>query len=233
VKTICISQPRFFPSLHYLDRMLLCDVFVILDTVQFNPRHFENRTRLKSPQGVWWFTVPTIKASHKQLILDTRIDNRRQWQSDALKSIRHFYAGARMYQEHVEQIESLLSQEYSWLVDLDIASWGPALRSLTVECAFINASQLSATGSGNQLLVDICKELQGDTYLSGPFGRDYLHPELFRQAGIALKFHDYQCPEYVQRFGEFDGTVSYLDVLFNSEIDRKFVGSGRCMSERE
>src|SRR5438309_3765724 len=32
-----ISQPRFFPGLHYLHRMMVTDVFVVLDTVQFTP----------------------------------------------------------------------------------------------------------------------------------------------------------------------------------------------------
>ena len=53
-----ISQPRFFPGLHYLHRMLVADVFVILDTVQFNPRHEENRARLMTPHGPSWLTVP-------------------------------------------------------------------------------------------------------------------------------------------------------------------------------
>ena len=43
---ICvISQPRLFPGLHYLHRMMVADVFVIFDTVQFNPRHEENRAK--------------------------------------------------------------------------------------------------------------------------------------------------------------------------------------------
>src|SRR5437870_7129361 len=86
VPTCVISQPRFFPGLHYLHRMLVADVFVILDTVQFNPRHEENRARLMTPQGPSWLSVPTCKISREQLIRDTRIDASQPWQKKALAS---------------------------------------------------------------------------------------------------------------------------------------------------
>src|SRR5256886_9874715 len=44
VPTCVISQPRFFPGLHYLHRMMVTDVFVVLDTVQFTPRRSEEHT---------------------------------------------------------------------------------------------------------------------------------------------------------------------------------------------
>src|SRR2546430_11988915 len=72
VPTCVISQPRFFPGLHYLHRMMVTDVFVVLDTVQFTPRHEENRAKLKGPQGPQWLTVPDRKStrlnsSHSQI----------------------------------------------------------------------------------------------------------------------------------------------------------------------
>src|SRR5713226_2493691 len=96
--SVCvISQPRFFPGLHYLHRMMVADIFVIFDTVQFTPRHEENRTRLKSPQGPQWLTVPMRQLSREQPILQTHIDNAQPWQSKAIKALSTLYAKAPCY----------------------------------------------------------------------------------------------------------------------------------------
>ena len=79
--SICvISQPRFFPGLHYLHRMMVADVFVVLDTVQFNPRHEENRAKVKGAKGGQWLTAPMRQVSREQLIIDTQVDDGQPWQ---------------------------------------------------------------------------------------------------------------------------------------------------------
>jgi len=52
-------------------------------------------------------------------------------------------------------------------------------------------------------------------YVSGPFGRDYLRPEAFAQAGIRLAFHDYVHPTYKQAYPGFEPYMAALDLLFN------------------
>ena len=43
---IAISQPEHFPYLGYFEKMAACDIFVILDNVQFSgPRSWQNRNR--------------------------------------------------------------------------------------------------------------------------------------------------------------------------------------------
>ena len=80
-----ISQPRFFPGLHYLHRMMVADVFVIFDTVQFNPRHEENRAKFGTARGAEWLTVPMQRKSREQLIRDTFIDDAQPWRAKSLE----------------------------------------------------------------------------------------------------------------------------------------------------
>ena len=50
--------------------------------------------------------------------------------------------------------------------------------------------------------------------------RDYIEPERFAQAGIALEWKSYSgYPEYPQRFPPFEHGVSILDLLFNTGPD--------------
>lgn len=225
--TVClISQPRLFPGLHYLHRLLVSDIFVVLDTVQFTPRHEENRTRLKAPDGARWLTIPMRKRSREQLITDTRIDQTQHWQRKAIHTLESLYGGAPRYPEHREEIEAILEAPHETLVDVTTASWGPALRALEPDCEILRASDLNTTGSGQDLLLEICREVGADSYLSGAFGREYLDEDRFAQSGVRVFYHDYEYPEYPQRFGDFVPYLSYLDLMFNVGLDRSFVESG-------
>jgi hypothetical protein len=225
--SICvISQPRFFPGLHYLHRMMIADIFVILDTVQFTPRHEENRTKLKTPQGSKWLTVPMRQFSREQLILDTHPDNNQPWQDKAIKTLNYLYSRAPNYKTHAPEIISLLEAPYETLTQLDRASWEPALRLLKITCEFVCASDLPVSGRGPQLLLDICRYLNADIYLSGAFGRDYLNIADFAAEGTEVRFHEYDHPVYPQRFGDFVPFLSYLDMLFNVGLERDKVLAG-------
>jgi len=69
------DRPYFapFPGLFY--KAHLCDVLVILDTVQFPRRTtWMNRNRFKNSQGTLWITVPVWKKGlGLQKIQDVRI----------------------------------------------------------------------------------------------------------------------------------------------------------------
>ncbi len=225
--TVClISQPRLFPGLHYLHRLLVSDVFVVLDTVQFTPRHEENRTRLKAPDGARWLTIPMLKQSREQLISDTRIDQTQHWRRKAVNTLESLYGAAPRYDEYVEEVRAILERPHESLLDVTVASWEPALRLLAPRCEIVLASDLEATGSGQDQLLGICREVGADTYLSGAFGKEYLDESRFRAEGIRVRYHEYDCPEYPQRFGDFVPYLSYIDLLFNAGLDLALIESG-------
>jgi hypothetical protein len=224
--TCVISQPRLFPGLHYLHRMLAADWFVILDTVQFTPRHEENRARLRTANGADWLTVPMRQASREQLIRDTRIDESQPWQRRAVRTLQHLYGKAPHFKEHAPAVQAVLEAGHETLTALDRASWEPALRLLGITCRFVRASELPVEGKGPQLLLDICKHLGADSYLSGGFGREYLDTAAFAREGVQVVFHEYTCQPYPQRSEGFIPFLSYLDALFNVGLERELVLAG-------
>src|SRR3989449_11059860 len=118
-----ISQPRFFPGLHYLHRMMVTDVFVVLDTVQFTPRHEENRAKLKGPQGPQWLTVPVRQSRRDQLIGEIRPDDTQPWPRKLIGTLNNLYAPAPCFQVHAPEIISILEHPHETLTELDRASW--------------------------------------------------------------------------------------------------------------
>ena len=89
------------------------------------------------------------------------------------------------------------------------------LQELGVRTECISSSDLSLESKKAELILDICRKVGATTYLSGPFGRDYLNQKDFEEAGIELQFHDYAHPVYMQNFDGFEPYMSILDLLFN------------------
>ena len=71
---IAIAQPTYLPWLGYFDLIDQVDKFVLLDTVQFEKQSWQQRNRLKTPDGLQWLTVPVkIKGRSTQTIREVEI----------------------------------------------------------------------------------------------------------------------------------------------------------------
>ena len=55
---LAIHQPHYLPWLGYLAKWASADVFVFLDTVQYEKNGWQNRNRIKTRDGAHWLTVP-------------------------------------------------------------------------------------------------------------------------------------------------------------------------------
>jgi hypothetical protein len=65
-------------------------------------------------------------------------------------------------------------------------------------------------------LIKICQAIGADIYLSGPAAKNYIENDKFSAAKIELCYKDYSgYPQYQQLWGEFEHTVSIIDVIFN------------------
>ena len=66
MKVVSIHQPAYLPWLGYFHKAMLSDVFVYLDTVQYEKNSFTNRNRILTKQGPIWLTVPVEIKGHTQ-----------------------------------------------------------------------------------------------------------------------------------------------------------------------
>ena len=63
-------------------------------------------------------------------------------------------------------------------------------------------------------LLDVCVQAGATMYLSGPAAKAYLDEDLFRRAGVTVRYMDYAgYPEYPQLHGPFEHAVSVIDLL--------------------
>lgn len=81
-------QPAYLPWLGYFDKITEADIFVFLDTVQYEKNSFINRNKIKTPQGPQWLTIPVKSKGHITATLrETLVDDSKPWRSKHLKSI--------------------------------------------------------------------------------------------------------------------------------------------------
>jgi hypothetical protein len=55
---VAVHQPQYLPWLGYLAKWAAADVFVFLDTVQYEKNGWQNRNRIRTADGAHWLTVP-------------------------------------------------------------------------------------------------------------------------------------------------------------------------------
>lgn len=212
-----IHQPNYLPWLGVFYKMAVSDVFVFLDNVQYTKEGFVNRNRIKTPQGAQWLTVDVLtKGRLEQQILDVEINNQVAWAKNHWKTISMNYSRVPHFSDYKTELESVYLQRWDKLADLNLtlARLMCGMLGLT-EIRFVRASGLGVSGESTALLVDICRKVGADTYLSGFSGAKYMDESLFDQENIKVVHYDFHHPVYRQQWGEFIPNLSIIDLLFN------------------
>jgi hypothetical protein len=213
-----ILQPGYIPWIGFFDLAASCDIFVILDHVQYDKRSWRNRNRIRTNSEAGWqfLTVPVVtKGLYHQSILETKIDNTKDWANKHLNAIKLNYRGADYFDQYFPYLEKTLTKQWEKLVDLDLEFINFIVDELGIKTKFIRSSSMQTDGKKIDLLVDICKQIGANEYLNGDTGIKYLKHENFDLEGMKLVFHNYKHPEYKQRFDCFISHLSIIDLLLN------------------
>jgi hypothetical protein len=219
---VSAHQPQYIPWLGYFDKIAKSDRFVFLDNVQYKEREFQNRNKIRTKDGSIWLTVPVIsKGEGRQNIRDVKIDNELAWQRKHLGSLRSAYASANFFNDYYPFFEEILARDWIFLKDLNIEIIRFILKELSISTPIAFESELKVITASSQRIVDICKNLEADTYLSGSGGRDYLDEKLFARENIKLLYQDFKHPGYKQCFQPFEPFMSTVDLLFNHGKDSR------------
>lgn len=212
---ICaIHQPQYLPWLGYFDKLDKADVFVFLDNVQYKKNEWQNRNKIRTARGWQWITVP-VRYNFKQLINQVRIDNSKRWSEIHYHSLLTNYNKAPYFNSYSSFFKNIYSQKWEYLVDINIYFIKYLTQILGITTELIKASQLDVTGQKTVRLVNICKKLGADTYLSGSGAREYLDLSQFEKNNIKVVFQQFHHPVYKQVYPGFELCMSIVDLLFN------------------
>jgi hypothetical protein len=229
-------QPAYLPWLGYFHKLVLSDVYIVLDDVQFEKNSFTNRNRIYSPQGALMLTVPIqIKGHTAKPIRDIEINNIENWRTKHWKSLVQSYRKAPFFHRYASWLESIYSREWCFLIDLTTEMLQFFIKDMDIKTSIVKQSDLNVISHKQDLVFDLCQKSKSDVYISGKLGRDYLDVSRFKEAGIYVYFQDYQHPMYQQR-GEIDfiPNLGIIDLLMNvgPEQAPDIIVSGNAMKNQ-
>ena len=215
-KVVVIHQPDFIPYLGFFQRLSQCDLFIVLDHVQFSKGGWHNRDMIKAPEGTKWLTIPVqLKGKHFPPINEVLVASISDWKASHLDQLGRCYGKAPFFDETFPDVEKIYALESSRLLDYSMRSIRWLMDKFSVNVPLTFSSELSPTGSSNEMLVDLLQKVGATSYLSGTGARNYFSLEPFQRAGIEVLWQDFTHPVYPQLHGEFVPYLSSIDILFN------------------
>ncbi|MGA8538893.1 MAG: WbqC family protein [Terriglobales bacterium] len=229
---IATMQPTYLPWIGYFDLLDQVDKFVLLDTVQFEDRSWQQRNRIKTPTGLLWLTVPVVfRGRAGQHIVDVEIRVADFWRKHLL-AVELNYRRAPFFDRYYPVLSEFLRSASSSLrlAELTITLFRWLEEELGINTPVVRSSELGVHGKRTHLVAEVCS-LSGATTHVSPLGSAiYLLDELpiLTDRGIDPVFQHYEHPIYRQLFPPFQSHASILDLLFNEgENALAIIRSGR------
>ncbi|SDF24745.1 WbqC-like protein family protein [Methanolobus vulcani] len=213
-----IHQPNYLPYLGFFDKMLKSDVFIIYDDAQFNKSDFQHRNRIKIFNGSKWLTVPVSKKHipiNEIKIKNDFLIKGIKWNDDHFNQIYSNYSKSACFEKYINGLKDIYENEYELLVDLNIELIRFMMDSFSIKKEIILSSEFGFNTTSSTKIVDLVKAVGGDTYLSGPTGKNYMDLNVFSNSEINVVFQTFVHPQYKQQYMGFLPNMSSIDALLN------------------
>lgn len=222
MKKVAILQSNYIPWKGYFDMIAAVDEFILYDDVQFTKNDWRNRNKIKTPQGLKWLSVP-VGQDISRRIRDVELPSTR-WQIKHWKTLESNYRNALHYKEVAAIFEPLYMQrKHTHLSALNRELIEAVCAYLKITTKISNSWDYSLLDGKTERLADLCTQVGGTEYISGPAARGYIEENVFTELGIKLVWFDYSgYQEYPQLWGKFTHGVSIIDLLFNCGKDAPY-----------
>lgn len=220
-----ISQSNYLPWRGYFSLINSVDHFIFLDNVKFTKRDWRNRNQIKTPNGLMWLTVPLVLRNNANARIEEIEIIGNEFIAKHLEAIRRNYSKSTNFNSYWPWFQELLMRNYS----NNLSNFNRAIiKQISIkfgtETIFHDAQDFSTSTDASQRLVDICKALNADTYVTGTKAMGYLNQNLFKNSDIQVEWANYSFPEYSQLWdSKFISNVSILDVIFNAGFDKTLI----------
>ena len=218
-----MMQPYLFPYLGYFQLLNAVDVFVFADDVNFIKGGFINRNRILLKKEEYFITVPCMKKSQNKLINEIQISERpKGYPEGILLTIRQAYNKAPFFDDVFPIIESIFNSEVDSISILAASSVKLVSKYLkiNVDFKFSSVSFNHTKGQEKSIrLINISKELGGNTYINPIGGTNIYDQKCFESQGIELNFLESEAITYPQFSDKFIPNLSIIDVMMHNSLE--------------
>ncbi|WP_421782431.1 WbqC family protein [Kiloniella litopenaei] len=223
---LAIHQPNYMPWLGYFHKISRSDIFIFLDNVQYSKNSYINRSRVLSPQGEKWLTLPVSYnfGDTINFVKPAKIS----WNKSHISSLQNYYGKANAFKEVWPEVKALYENNIqNSLSEINIHFVQAIMKLMDLKTQTFRSSSLRTLSSEPNLrLIEIINSYTNNAiYLSGKGGKNYQSEELFRQNNIGLTYSNFYPRPYPQGKECFYPGLSILDAFFHLGIEqtRSFV----------
>lgn len=208
-------QSHYLPWLRYFEKIARCDAFVVLDDIQYSKNGWQNRNKVKGPNGATLLTVP-VHAPLGEAINCVAIDDRVNWRRKHWATIQQCYARAPFADAYLPFFEGTYARTWNLLHTLNRHMFEFYLDALDIRTPIYYSSEMNTPGEATERLVKVVKAVGGTAYYSGAYALDaYLDADTLADANIELALQEWTSPIYPQRYGDFVPDLAIVDLLMN------------------
>lgn len=227
-KVVAIHQPNFLPWLGYFDKMDRCDIFILLDKVQYTRGSIINRVKILTGKNPQFITVPIHRIGTLDMkITETKINHTQKFVRKVTDTLFQNYHKKLYWNQYGEPVIEIINRKQELLVDLNVELLKFLAESLGISWDKVRMqSDLTFHGQKSELISTLVKSVGGNIYLSGgmdpgntPTGQktgtasDYNDPAVYSAYGIVLEYQNFVHPVYDQGLGQFFPGLSVFDAL--------------------
>lgn len=214
---ISAHQPAYNPWLGYVHKLLLSDVFVIMDDVQFEKNSFINRNKILQKNTEIMLTIPVKTKDYKSKSIRQIEVLQNNWQIKHLKSIEQAYKKSKNFDLIFPELVKIYNFKSPFLIDYTNTYLNFIINYLEIETQIVYASNLKIESKKLDYICELTHKLKGRTFIFGSQGKEYANEQYLFKHGIIPYFQEYNHPKYEQASNEFSYFMGIIDLLFNEE----------------
>jgi hypothetical protein len=233
-QVVAMAQPTFLSWAGWFDLAAQVDLLIVLDDVAFSKQSWQQRNRIRTPEGLSYLTVPVRSAGRLgQRIVNTELAGD-VFIGKIIRTVSQNYSRAAHFSRYFTDFCAVLKQSAGAgkLVELNCGLIDWLAVQLDVITPRVRSSELAVEGKRGALIAKLCEYVGAKRYVSPAGAEQYLLEDRaeFDNRGIAVELQVYEHPAYRQCFQPFLPYASVLDLLLNEgEAAGGILKSGRRM----
>jgi hypothetical protein len=196
------------------------DHFVLADTFQYSKQTFQNRSKLRNPNGWQWITIPLFH-QHGRAIRDAEIDtNDKRWRERHWRAFMYNYRSTMYFEFFEDTFQPFFEQSWTRLGPCTCRSIELTMEFLDVQTPVTRASDLDGAPD---TVEGVLNALDADVLVA-----PHDVAEHDADAASTVQAHRFEHPTYRQNFDGFEAGMSAMDAIFNYGPDaRRLIRDGR------
>jgi hypothetical protein len=221
---LAVQPPKYFPRLEYMALLQQVDHFILANTFPYREQSFQNRIKLRSPQGWHWITVPVFGQRDGAPVRDVTIKTGGRWREKHWRSFLYNYRSTMYFEYFEASFRPFFERQWERLSPCVCRSVELLADLLGLQTTVSRATAME----GNPATVaEIVQSMGADT-LAVPAGES--PPAL--PDGVDVQTVSYEHPTYRQNFEGFEAGLSAADLVFNYGPEaRRILAKGRSVRE--